>query len=86
MNLRNAIANRLNVKASDIYGKDLQLKDVLAMSPNCINSIDIMEAFVGAMADIDYDDEQKLPVFTLNSMFDGVVDELEKQISTGDRA
>jgi hypothetical protein len=75
--LRVAVASRLHLTQADIFGRGLRLSDVLAKSPSARNSIDLLEAFAGAIAEFGLEDRLKLPMFTLDSAVDEVMAAIE---------
>lgn len=74
------VANRLAIEPAVLYGGSLRLSDVIARSPTATNSIDLMEAVAGAMAELDLDDRLELPALTLDDTVADLVCEIEKQL------
>lgn len=70
------VARRLRLDEAEIYGRSLPLSRVVAMSPVASNSVDLVEAVAGAMAELDIDELIELPAITL----DHTVDELMAQV------
>lgn len=74
------IAQKLNLKPEDIFGKDLKISEVVALSPTAINSIDMLEAFAGSFAEHGIDSDMDLPAFTMDDKIDGLMSEVDKQL------
>jgi hypothetical protein len=74
------VAQRLALDPSAIYGRSLKLADVVVRSPVATNSIDLMEAVAGAMAELEIDDKIELPTMTLNNTIDDLMREVEGQL------
>lgn len=79
---KSIVARRLEIDPSALYGStpSLKLSDVIAKSPVARNSIDLMEAVAGAMAEMDIDDDLELPSMTLDNTVAELVVEIEKQL------
>jgi hypothetical protein len=76
------VARRLELDPKFLYGStpSLKLSDVIARSPVAKNSIDLMEAVAGAMAEMEIDDDLELPAMTLNSTVHELVVEVDSQL------
>lgn len=70
--LRHDIARRLKLPYEKVFS-DQSLSVVLAASPVATNSIDLLDAFAGAIVDQGLDEELDLPTFTLNRSANDVV-------------
>lgn len=58
---------------------------LLATSPTAINSIDLLDAFAGALADQSMDVDFELPAFTLDHLTEDVLAALESiNIASGE--
>ena len=75
------VAALLHLPVSEVFGRGWTLAEVLAKSPNAINSIDLMEAFAFAMAHHGLDERLNLPAFTLNDKIDDVMVDIEHQMN-----
>lgn len=80
---KGCMARRLQMEPGKLYGKSLQLADIVARSPVASNSIDLMEAVAGALAELELDDRVELPAITLQHTIDELVDEVRKQLTAG---
>lgn len=80
-NFRNILAEILSIPADELFEKDLLLSEVIAMSPNATNSIDVLEGFAGALAELQWDELVDLPAFTLENTIDSVIQEIEHQVA-----
>ncbi|QMU75746.1 hypothetical protein GXW83_08330 [Streptacidiphilus sp. PB12-B1b] len=79
--IRTNIARRLQLTEEEVFdGRTLSA--VLVASPTAINSIDLLDAFAGALADVGVDDDVELPTMTLDHTADDVVNALQKQLAT----
>ncbi len=58
----------------------MTLADLLAASPTAINSIDLLDAFAGALAELSLDTDPDIPAFTLDHRVDEVIAALEQSI------
>lgn len=76
--LRAAIARRLGLSEEVAFRPGTSLAQLLAASPSAINSIDLLDAFAGAVADQSIDVDFDLPAFTLDHSTEEVVEALEK--------
>lgn len=74
------LAGRLGLSAEILFGNGTTLRDAVSLSPNATNSIDLLEGFAGALADLEWDDFINLPAFTLDNTVDSVIDEIEAQV------
>jgi len=77
------VARRLQLDPASLYQKSLTLADVVVRSPVASNSIDLMEAVAGAMAELGVDEQLELPTMTLENTIDDVISELERQLANG---
>lgn len=77
---KTAVARRLELSPAAIYGKSLRLADVVVRSPVASNSIDLVEAVAGALAELEIDDRIELPTMTLDNTIDDVVAEVRLQL------
>ena len=78
--LKEKILARLNIANQEGIDDSTDLNEILGMSPTAINSIDIMEAFAGAITDLGYEDELDLPAFTLDATLSDVLKEISSQL------
>ncbi|MET7358324.1 TIGR03086 family metal-binding protein [Streptomyces sp. NPDC005562] len=79
--LRTHVARRLGLPQEEVFdGRPLSA--VLVASPDAINSIDLLDAFAGALADTGVDDDVELPTMTLDHTAEDVVTALGKQLAT----
>jgi len=74
------VARRLQLDPASLYQKSLTLADVVVRSPVASNSIDLMEAVAGAMAELEIDDRIELPSITLQHTVDELIDEVRAQL------
>jgi hypothetical protein len=74
------MAARLQLEPARLFGSALKLSDVVARSPVASNSIDLMEAVAGAMAELEIDDRVELPAITLQHTVDELVAEVAGQL------
>ena len=74
------VARRLDLEPATLYGRSLRLAEVIARSPVATNSIDLMEAVAGALAELDIDGRVELPTLTLDNTIDELVSEVEGQL------
>lgn len=79
-NFQESVAVRLGMDQSKLFGNGLSLRDVLTMSPIATNSIDLLEAFAGAIADNELDDQIDMPAFTLDHGVDEVMENIKSQL------
>ena len=78
--IRTNVARRLNLTEEEVFdGRTLSA--VLVASPTAINSIDLLDAFAGALADAGLDDDVELPTMTLDHTADDVLSALRKQLA-----
>ncbi|MEV7867371.1 hypothetical protein AB0P17_15010 [Streptomyces sp. NPDC088124] len=83
--LRTHVARRLGLPEDEVFGADRPLSAVLAASPTAINSIDLLDAFAGALADAGLgDDDAELPTMTLNHTADEVLAVLGAQLTAAE--
>ena len=75
-----AVAEKLNLLPTDIYGRNLPLSEIIVMSDTATNSIDIMEAFAYALAIQGWDELLGMPAMTLDHSIDEVILEIERQL------
>ncbi|NER23619.1 MAG: hypothetical protein F6J96_23540 [Symploca sp. SIO1C2] len=80
---KESVAEKLGIPQSELYGHGLSLSDVIVNSKTAMNSIDIMEAFAYALARHGWEDRLNMPIFTLDSTIDQVIEEIENQLKTG---
>ncbi|PAZ17398.1 hypothetical protein CLM62_02450 [Streptomyces sp. SA15] len=78
--LRTHVARRLNLPQEEVFAGQ-PLSAVLAASPTAINSIDLLDAFAGALADVGVDEDVELPTMTLDHTAEEVVTALGKQLA-----
>lgn len=78
---KSVVARRLQLEPSALYGKKLKLAEVVARSPVASNSIDLVEAVAGAMAELEIDDRIELPTMTLNNTIDDMIAEVNTQLA-----
>jgi hypothetical protein len=79
--IRTNIARRLQLTEEEVFdGRTLSA--VLVASPTAINSIDLLDAFAGALADVGVDDDVELPTMTLDHTAEDVLSALQKQLAT----
>ena len=78
---KSTVARRLELPAATLYGRQLKLAEVVVRSPVATNSIDLMEAVAGAMAELEIDDRLELPALTLDHTIDELVAEVENQLA-----
>jgi hypothetical protein len=79
---KTVVARRLQLDPSTLYGRSLKLADVVVRSPVATNSIDLMEAVAGAMAELELDDRLELPTMTLQNTIDDLMTEVQHQLAT----
>jgi hypothetical protein len=77
---KTTVARRLELEPSLLYGRSIKLSEVVVRSPVATNSIDLMEAVAGAMAELEIDDKIELPTLTLNHTIDELMREVEDQL------
>lgn len=77
---KTTVARRLRLAPEAMYGKSLRLSEVVARSPVASNSIDLVEAVAGAMAELEIDEQVDLPAITLDHSVDELVAEVERQL------
>ena len=75
------VARRLQLDSSALYGRSLKLSEVVVRSPVASNSIDLMEAVAGAMAELELDDRLELPTMTLQNTIDELMTEVQRQLA-----
>ena len=75
-----SVARRLQLEPASLYQRSLTLADVVVRSPVASNSIDLMEAVAGAMAELEIDDRVELPTITLQHTVDDLIDEVRAQL------
>lgn len=81
------VAQRLEIDPKTLYGSPpLKLSDVVAKSPVARNSIDLMEAVAGAMAELEIDDDLELPAMTLQNTVSELLVEIEAQLRAREAA
>ena len=78
---KSIVASRLELDPAVLYGGPLKLSDVIARSPVATNSIDLMEAVAGAMAELEIDDQLELPAMTLDNTVGQLMAEVESQLN-----
>lgn len=78
---KTTVARRLELDAATLYGRSFKLAEVVVRSPVATNSIDLMEAVAGAMAELEIDDKLELPALTLDHTIDELVAEVEGQLA-----
>jgi len=77
---KQVVAERLELAPERIYGRSLSLAGVLTMSPTATNSVDLVEAVAGAMAELDIDEVIDLPTITLDHTVDDLMDRVREQL------
>jgi hypothetical protein len=77
---KSTVARRLEIPAAALYDRKLKLAEVVVRSPVATNSIDLMEAVAGAMAELEIDDRLELPALTLDHTIDELVAEVAGQL------
>jgi len=77
---KTVVARRLELDPAVLYGKSLTLADVVVKSPVASNSIDLVEAVAGAMAELEIDDRVELPSISLENTIDELVVEVSRQL------
>jgi hypothetical protein len=77
---KDLVAKRLELDPRSLYGTKMKLADVVGRSPVATNSIDLMEAVAGAMAELDLDDRLDLPAMTLDNTIDDLMSEVAAQL------
>ncbi|MEZ4364432.1 MAG: hypothetical protein R3B48_29925 [Kofleriaceae bacterium] len=75
------VARRLQMEPAKLYNKSMKLSEIVARSPTASNSIDLMEAVAGAMAELEIDDRVELPAITLQHTVDQLIDEVRAQLA-----
>lgn len=78
---KSTVARRLELPEAALYGRSLKLAEVVVRSPVATNSIDLMEAVAGAMAELEIDDRLELPALTLDHTIDELVAEVAGQLA-----
>ncbi|MFF8595296.1 hypothetical protein ACF061_28425 [Streptomyces sp. NPDC015220] len=78
--LRANVARRLGLPEDEVFNGQ-PLSAVLVASPSAINSIDLLDAFAGALADLGVDDDVELPTMTLDHTAQDVVTALAGQLT-----
>lgn len=78
--LQSGIAERLGLTPDQVFGHGYTLREVIALSPSAINSIDTLEAFIGAMADHGVDGDLGLPAITNDDQIDEVIALINQEI------
>jgi hypothetical protein len=63
--LREVVARRMGINAAEIQPEST-LRDILGLSRTAINSIDVMEAFLGGLVELGATTELDLPAITLD--------------------
>lgn len=81
--LRTHVARRLGLPEDEVFG-DRPLSAVLVASPTAINSIDLLDAFAGALADAGLDEDAELPTMTLNHTAEDVIAALGGQLTAAE--
>ncbi len=79
---KSTVARRLELDPAGLYGRSLKLAEVVVRSPVATNSIDLMEAVAGAMAELEIDDRLELPTLTLDNTIDELMAEVEGQLGS----
>ncbi|WEH32315.1 TIGR03086 family metal-binding protein [Streptomyces sp. AM 4-1-1] len=79
--LRTHVARRLGLSQEEVFAGQ-PLSAVLVASPTAINSIDLLDAFAGALADAGADADVELPTMTLDHTAEDVVVALDKQLTS----
>jgi hypothetical protein len=74
------VAQRLELEPAVLYGRSLTLAEVVVKSPVASNSIDLVEAVAGAMAELEIDDKIELPSISLENTIDELVVEVTRQL------
>jgi hypothetical protein len=77
---KQVVAARLVLSPEQIYDRSLTLSEVVAMSPVASNSVDLVEAVAGAMAELDIDELIDLPAITLDHTVDTLIAKIRVQL------
>ncbi len=80
--LRRTLARRLGVEPTELANENVTLKEILEISPTAINSIDIMEAFIGSLVDLGAQTDLELPAVTLDDKLDNTLDTIVSAVAT----
>ncbi|MFD4606928.1 MULTISPECIES: hypothetical protein [unclassified Streptomyces] len=78
--LKQHVARRLGLTEEEVFAGQ-PLSAVLVASPSAINSIDLLDAFAGALADTGFDEDVELPTMTLDHTAEDVVQALGRQLA-----
>ncbi|MET9443623.1 hypothetical protein [Streptomyces sp. NPDC006610] len=78
--LKQHVARRLGLTQAEVFAGQ-PLSAVLVASPSAINSIDLLDAFAGALADTGFDEDVELPTMTLDHTAEDVLQALAKQLA-----
>ncbi|CAL9629580.1 hypothetical protein SUDANB176_06047 [Streptomyces sp. enrichment culture] len=78
--LRTHVARRLGLTEDEVFAGQ-PLSAVLAASPTAVNSIDLLDAFAGALADVGVEEDAELPTMTLDHTAEDVVTALGAQLA-----
>ncbi|WP_327233359.1 hypothetical protein OG349_04625 [Streptomyces sp. NBC_01317] len=78
--LKQHVARRLDLTEEEVFAGQ-PLSEVLVASPNAVNSIDLLDAFAGALADTGFDEDVELPTMTLQHSAEDIVQALGKQLA-----
>jgi hypothetical protein len=78
--LKQHVARRLDLTEEEVFAGQ-PLSEVLVASPNAVNSIDLLDAFAGALADTGFDEDVELPTMTLQHTAEDIVQALGKQLA-----
>jgi len=76
--IKTSMALRLGLPEAEVFSEK-SLAWVLAAAPQAVNSIDLLDAFAGALADHGIEEEAELPTFTLQHTANDVIDALRLQ-------
>ncbi|MEZ4241579.1 MAG: hypothetical protein R3F59_36620 [Myxococcota bacterium] len=74
------MARRLALPEAELYGRSLPLSRVVALSPVASNSVDLVEAVAGALAELDLDEQVELPAITLDHTVDELMSQVRQQL------
>lgn len=84
--IKTEIAAKLDIPYADLYENGVSFATILAKSSKVNNSLDILEVVAGTIAENHLDEMLDLPVFTLESEIDSVIDAIHEQLSNSEEA
>jgi hypothetical protein len=79
--LKHEISNKLDIAENNLFNNNVTLSEILTISDKVTNSIDILEVIAGTIAENNLDDQLELPVFTLDSKIDDLIDQIRNQLT-----